>query len=76
MKILKWNRLKSTVVPKLLKGPFPKCGVKYTSQFGRGLVLIKYDVCDKEMVMEKARAAGDDSLAFIIPKQVANVYGI
>jgi hypothetical protein len=76
MKILKWKELKSTVVPKLLKAPFPKCGVKYTSQFGRGLVLIKYDVCNKKMVMEKGKAAGDNSLAFIIPKVVANVYNI
>ena len=76
MKIHKWNLLKSTCAAEVLKGPFPKCGVKYTKRYGRGLVLIKYNVSDKKLVMEKARAAGDNSLGFIIPPTVANVYGI
>jgi len=76
MQIHKWDTLKSTEVPKLLRGEFPKCGVKYTNRYSKPLVLIKYEVSSLDLVKEKIKAAGDGCYAVIIPKAVANVYGI
>ena len=76
-KVMKWDKLKAIVAAEMLKGPFPKCGIKYTGKYGIGLVLVKYNVPGKELIMEKARAANPNgSIAFIIPKKIAAVYGI
>lgn len=76
-KVMKWDKLKSTYAAEMLKGAFPKCGVKYTGKYGKGLLLIKYDVADTEMVRQKAKAASDKgSIGFIIPRKIAAVYGI
>ena len=76
MIIHKWKLLSSTEVTKLLKGDFPKCGVKYTNQYSKPLVLIKYGVSDLGLIKDKIKAAGKGSYNFIIPRQVANVCGI
>ena len=76
-KVMKWDKLKSIVAAEMLKGSFPKCGVKYTGKYGKGLLLIRYDVADTEMVRQKARAASDKgSIGFIIPRNIAAVFGI
>ena len=76
-KFMKWDKLKSTYAAEMLRGSFPKCGIKYTGKYGKVLVLVKYDVTDKNLVIEKAKAASDDgSIAFIIPPKIAKAAGI
>ena len=71
-----WNNLKSTHAAEMLKGDFPKCGVKFTGKHSQGLVLARYDV-PIQTVREKAKAAHSDiTNVFIIPKPVAEVYGM
>lgn len=76
LKIHKWNRLQAREVPKLLRGNFPKCGVKFTNKYGTGLVLIKYDVSNLALIKDKVNAAGEGAMAFIIPLSVGKVYNI
>ncbi len=77
VKVSKWNNLVSTYVPGMLRGKFPDCGVKYTGKHGAGLVLVKYDVTDKNLIIQKAKAASESiSYVFVIPKAIAKVYGI
>ena len=74
--VRKWNNLKSTYAAEMLKGSFPKCGVKFTGKHGQGLVLVRYDV-PIDIVKQKARAANQViSNVFVIPRKVADVYGI
>ena len=74
--VRKWNNLKSTYAADMLKGSFPKCGVKFTGKHGQGLVLVRYDV-PIDIVKQKARAANQViSNVFVIPRKVADVYGI
>lgn len=71
-----WSNLKSTHAAEMLKGNFPKCGVKFTGKHGQGLVLARYDA-PIQTVREKAKAAHSKvSHVFIIPKTIANVYGM
>ena len=73
--VRKWSDLKSTYAAEMLKGEFPKCGVKYTGKHGQGLVLVKYNVTI-EVARQKAVAAHNCiSHVFVIPKRVAAVYG-
>lgn len=72
-----WSRLKSTVAADMLKGAFPKCGVKYTKKYGHGLVLVM-DGVPLDIVRDKAKAAGMDSymsVVFKVPNRIAAVYG-
>jgi len=74
--VRKWNNLKSTYAAEMLKGRFPKCGVKFTGKHGQGLVLVRYDV-PIDVVKAKAKAANQViSNVFVIPRKVARVYGI
>ena len=74
--VRKWNNLKSTYAAEMLKGSFPKCGVKFTGKHGQGLVLVRYDV-PIDVVKAKAKAANNIvSNVFVIPRKVARVYGI
>ncbi len=74
--VRKWNNLKSTYAAEMLKGSFPKCGVKFTGKHGQGLVLVRYDV-PINVVKAKAKAANQViSNVFVIPKKVADVYGL
>ena len=76
-KVMKWDKLKSTIASEMLKGKFPKCGVKYTGKYGVGLLLVKYDVPGKQSIMEKARASSPNgAIAFIIPRKIAIAAGI
>ncbi len=60
----------------MLKGDFPKCGVKYTGKHGQGLVWARYDV-PIDIVRQKAKAASASiSNVFVIPKPIAKVYGL
>jgi len=75
--VRKWDNLKSTVANEMMAGKFPDCGVKYTGKYGPGLVLVKYDVSDKNMIMQKARAANSEiSHVFIIPRSIEKAAGI
>ena len=56
VKVRKWNNLKSTYAAEMLKGDFPKCGVKFTGKHSEGLVLAKYDA-PIQLVISKAKAA-------------------
>lgn len=77
VKLEKWSNLKATFAAEMLRGEFPKCGIKYTGKHSEGLVLVKYDVNDKELIRQKAKAANEDSsYVFIIPKRIAEVYNI
>ncbi len=72
-----WNELSSTHAAEMLKGPFPKCGVKYTSKYGAGLVLVR-DGISRALLVEKAKAAGanaDISFVFKVPARISAVYG-
>lgn len=72
-----WKELKSTHAAEMLKGPFPKCGVKYTSKHGAGLVLVR-DGISRELLIEKAKAAGarqDISFVFKVPARISAIYG-
>ena len=72
--VRKWKDLQSTLVPDLLKGDFPQCGVKYTGKYGQGLVLALYNV-PIDIIKSKAKAANSSiSHVFVIPKSVARVY--
>ena len=74
--ICEWNELSSTHAHEMLKGDFPSCGIKYTSKFGAGLVVIKGAV-SRSLLNEKARAAGikhNISYVFKAPKNIADVY--
>ena len=72
-----WKELSSTHAAEMLKGPFPRCGVKYTSKYGAGLVLVR-DGISRALLTEKAKAAGmkeDRSYVFKVPPRIAAVYG-
>ena len=74
--VRQWNNLRSTYAADMLKGRFPKCGVKFTGKYGQGLVLVRYDV-PIDVVKLKAKAANQViSNVFVIPRKVARVYGI
>ena len=75
----KWNNLKSTYASEMMSGKFPDCGIRYTSKYGEGLVLVNHSVTDIDMVRQKAKAAGintDTAHVFIIPKPIAIAAGI
>jgi hypothetical protein len=77
--ICKWRELRATIVPEVLeeykKKPWPKCGIKYTRRYGHGLVFVKSDVTDLDLIKDKARAASDKiSYVFTIPKNVEKIY--
>ena len=72
----KWNTLRSTYAADMLKGEFPKCGVKYTGKYGQGLVLALYHVPADVVISKAAASSSKISNIFIIPKSVARVYGL
>ena len=73
----KWSNLVSTHVPGMLRGKFPSCGIKFTGKYGAGLVLVKYDVTDLDLIIQKAKAASEKiSYVFVIPKSIAKVYNL
>lgn len=75
--ISKFKDLKGSYAADMLKGSFPKCGIKYTGKYGHGLVLVRYDVTDFDSVKEKAKAASDSvSHVFVIPKQIEMAVGL
>ena len=72
-----WKELSATHAAEMLKGPFPKCGVKFTSKYGAGLVLVR-DGVSRELIREKAKAAGvksDISYVFTVPPRISAIYG-
>ena len=72
-----WSELSSTHAHEMLKGDFPQCGVKYTSKYGAGLVLVREGI-SRQLLKEKAKAAGakqDRSYVFKVPQSIAAVYG-
>ena len=72
-----WKELKSTHAAEMLKGEFPKCGVKYTSKHGAGLVLVR-DGIPRNLLIEKAKAAGaKDNVAYVfkVPQKISAIYG-
>ena len=76
-KIMNWDNNKSLVAADMLKVTFPACGIKYTGKYGVGLLLIRYDVADKNLIRQKAKASSDQgAIGFVIPKKIAAVYNI
>ena len=74
---MNWNDLKETIATEMMTGKFPTCGIKYTGKYGPGVVLVKYDVSDKNMIMQKAKAANSEiSYVFIIPRSIEKAAGI
>ncbi len=72
-----WKELSATHAAEMLKGPFPKCGIKFTSKYGAGLVLVR-DGIPRNLLVEKAKAAGaknNITYVFKVPQSIAAVYG-
>lgn len=72
-----WKELSSTHAAEMLKGPFPKCGIKFTSKYGAGLVLVR-DGVKRALIKEKAKAAGAKygvSYVFKVPPRISAIYG-
>ena len=78
IQIGEWKELASTYAAEMLRGEFPKCGIKYTGKYGAGLVLILAGGTNLDLVREKARAAAGDSgvsYVFTIPSVISAIYG-
>jgi len=77
--IKKWNRLPPFIAAEMLKGVFPRCGIKYSAAHsGAGVVIAKYHASLGD-ILEKATVAGelyDRSFVYMIPKEVEIAAGI
>lgn len=71
-----WDELKSTFAAEMLSGDFPKCGIKFTSKHGVGLVLAAAHAPFDQIVKKAKAAHPDKSYVFMIPEKVARIYGI